>query len=71
MARKLVVRSENDEVWVINLKAKKIKELKGGARKRMLNSLSSVMPTVGVQNAVLGDDITEVDTATGHEKIKF
>ncbi len=71
MARKLVVRSENDEVWVINLKAKKIKELKGGERKRMLTSLSKVRPTVGVQNAVLGDDLTEVEAATGHEKIKF
>ena len=71
MARKLIVRSNSDEVWVIDLIAQTVNELKGGELSRMITSLSNVVPTVGVQNAVLGDDITEVEAGTGHEKLRF
>ena len=71
MARKLIVRSNSDEVWVIDLIAQTVNELKGGELSRMITSLSNVVPTVGVQNAVLGHDITEVEAGTGHEKLRF
>ncbi len=69
MARKLVVRSNSDEVFVADVEALTIKELTGAERSRMITSLTFAMPMIGVQNAVLGDDITEPEAGTNHEKL--
>ncbi len=73
MAKKLVVRSSNDEVWVIDLNASPptIRELAGDERTRMIASLTHASPLIRVENAILGDDVTEIETGTGHEKIRF
>lgn len=75
MAKKLVVRSDEDAIWVINLDEKKVKKLKdegdNNERQDMLDSLVDAdEPIVGVQNAIMGDDPTEFDPNTGNERLK-
>jgi hypothetical protein len=69
MARKLVVRSLSDEVFVADVEKLTIRELTGAERKRMIISLTMAGKTRGIQNAILGDDVTEIEAATNHEKI--
>ena len=64
MARRIVVRNENDDIWVIDLDAKDVKELEGDEHKRMMKSLRFLQPRVRVQNAVYGDDIITQDPAS-------
>ena len=61
MARKIVVRNDNDEIWVIDLDAKDVTELTGDEHNRMMRSLRFLQPRVRVQNAVYGDDVTKPD----------
>lgn len=78
MARKLVVRSSNDEVWVIDLDPPgKVKELddnappgQKGERTKMLESLvGKGRLSASLRNAILGDDdIIKKEAGTGHDR---
>ena len=59
MAKKIVVRNDTDEIWVIDLDAGKVEKLTGDQHQRMMRSLRFLQPRVRVQNAVYGDDITK------------
>ena len=69
MAKKLIVRDNDDKVWVVNLDPPpSVREISDNdERKTMIKSFVNLLPLIGVQNAILGDDITELDS-TGKEK---
>ena len=72
MAKKLVIRNDNNEIWVIDLdppgKVRQITDI--DEHKTMSDSLRWLIPLIGVQNAIYGDDITKVETNTNHERVE-
>ena len=69
MAKKLVLRCENNDVWVFDLDEVTGRKLEGDELCTMNKSLKFAVKNYGVKNAILGDDITEKDADLNSERL--